>query len=133
MVVMLISCTNNSLAQTESKLSNQIDTTIYDLAEVMPEFPNGGMAMMEFIRENFKLPNSNICIDVKTKYCIEYIVETDGTISNVKPYKNKSDDNSLLTQELIRVVKLFPKHSPAKQDNRFVRARLVVPLNIDFK
>jgi TonB family protein len=117
--------------ESKSDTITHIDTTIYDFAEVMPEFPGGEMAMIKFVQENFKLSNANIDQPIQTKTFVEYVVEPDGTISNVKEYRGNKED--VLTKELIRVVKMFPKHTPAKQNDKSVRVRLIAPLNIDLK
>jgi hypothetical protein len=111
--------------------TTQIDT-IYSFAEEMPQYPGGEAAMMDFLRKNIVFPesiNDTKMQDATTTY-IEYVVEKDGQVSNVKPLKKS---NSGIAKEYVRVVKTFPNHSPGKIDGKPVRVRMMVPFKIDLK
>ncbi|MFM9985481.1 MAG: energy transducer TonB [Flavobacteriales bacterium] len=110
--------------------TTQIDT-IYSFAEVMPQYPGGDPAMMDFIRKNIVFPESVHDREVfgATTY-VEYVVEKDGQVSNVKPLKNPNSD---IAKQLVRIVKTFPKYSPGKIDRKPVRVRMMVPLRINLQ
>lgn len=98
---------------------------IFNLVDVPPEYPGGFENMMVFIQKNFEYPA--ICRemgDQGTVY-VQFIVEKDGSISNVKVVKGVVEE---LDAESIRVVKMMPKWSPGMMKGRPVRARFTLPI-----
>jgi TonB family protein len=105
------------------------DTTVYNFAEVMPEFPGGNDSMRKFIQDNIgRNPVQRCCIGCKQgTVFISFIVETDGSITAIKAEKVVPGAPEF-TSEALRVVGLFPKFSPATNNGKTVRCKYYVPV-----
>jgi TonB family protein len=93
--------------------------------EVMPE-PVGGMdAIYKFLQENLRYPKEARDKGISGQVFIEFVVEKDGSIDNVKVLKGVDPD---LDAESVRVVKLMPKWKPGKQKGEPVRTYFNIPI-----
>lgn len=118
MLVLLFSFTT-STAQTKK------NDMVFDVVEVMPQYPGGQIAMMKYIMENMKYPEQAMKEGIQGRVAVRFIVEKDGSISDVKPILSV---HPLLNKEAVRVVKSMPKWSPGKQHGKPVRVQLIVPI-----
>ncbi|TDP02544.1 energy transducer TonB [Flavobacterium sp. 245] len=102
------------------------DNQIYNTAgiDVRPEFPGGVEAMNGFIKQNFKSPKENL----KGKIYATFIIEKDGSLSDIKILRDIGYETGA---EAIRVLKLFPKWSPGKQNNKTIRVLYSIPMLIN--
>ena len=98
---------------------------VFDVVEVMPQYPGGQIAMMKYIMENMKYPKQAMKEGIQGRVAVRFIVEKDGSISDVKPILSV---HPLLNKEAVRVVKSMPKWSPGKQNGKPVRVRFNVPV-----
>ncbi len=116
---------------TAKSLSAQVDTTDmpYVLATKMPEFPNGGsQGMIEFIQEHLEYPMAEKQADIQGTIMMQFIVEKDGSLSDIKAIKSV-DKGENLVKEATRVIKLMPKWKPGMQDGKNVRVYKNVPFH----
>jgi protein TonB len=63
---------------------------------------------------------------IQGKVWVSFIIEKDGRITDVTVDRGV---DKLLDEEAVRVVKLFPKMTPAKVGGRAVRMRYSLPIN----
>lgn len=91
-----------------------------------PSFPGGDQAMYEFIKDGTRYPDDAFSIGVSERIFVEFVVEKDGSISNVHVVKGKYPS---LRTEAMRVVRSMPRWSPGRMDKNAVRCRLVLPIN----
>ncbi len=98
---------------------------LFSVVEVMPQYPGGQIAMLKYIMENIKYPEQAMKKGIQGRVAVSFIVEKDGSISNVRPVHSV---HSLLDKEAVRVVKSMPKWSPGKQNGKPVRVRFTVPV-----
>jgi periplasmic protein TonB len=98
----------------------------YVLATVMPQFPGGSEAMIEFIQEHLEYPMAEKKADIQGIITMQFIVEKDGSLSDIKAVKSV-DKGENLVKEAIRVIKLMPKWTPGMQDGHNVRVYKNVP------
>ena len=98
---------------------------LFSVVEVMPQYPGGQIAMMKYIMENMKYPEQAMKEGIQGRVAVSFIVEKDGSISNVRPIHSV---HTLLDKEAVRVVKSMPKWSPGKQHGKPVRVQLIVPI-----
>ncbi len=112
------------------KLTNETDLPPEPLliSSVMPSFPGGEAAMHKYLGENIDYPKEARAAGIEGTVHIEFIVEMDGTISNLKIQRSPHD---LLQNEAVRVIRNMPAWNPGKQGIRNVRVRMSMP--IDFK
>jgi TonB family protein len=93
--------------------------------EVMPE-PIGGLdAMYKFLQENLKYPAEAREQNIQGQVFLEFVVEKDGSIANVKVLKGI---HTLLDEEAMRAVKLMPNWKPGTQNGVPVRTYYQIPV-----
>ena len=102
-----------------------IENLTYDYAQTMPSFPGGDPALLKYLNENTEYPEISRSRGSQEKIYVSFVVEKDGSITNVKVIKGKDVH---LKRESIRVIKSMPKWIPGKNMNRKVRVRQVLPI-----
>lgn len=93
--------------------------------EEMPEPIDGLEAMYIFLQSNLRYPEVARNNGISGQVLVEFVVEKDGTIGNVKVDIGVYPD---LDQEAVRVVKLLPKWKPGKQMGKPVRCLYKIPI-----
>ena len=101
-------------------------TQIYDVAQQMPEYPGGEDSMWRFINANIQYPDSAVRHNIQGRIVVGFVVNEDGSISDIKIRKGLSWD---IDSEGIRVIKLFPRFTPGKQDGKAVKVRFNLPMS----
>ena len=119
MMLVLLFSFMTSTAQTKK------NNMVFDVVEVMPQYPGGQIAMMKYIMENMKYPEQAMKEGIQGRVTVSFIVEKDGSISDVKPVLSV---HPLLNKEAVRVVKSMPKWSPGKHNGKPVRVRFNLPV-----
>lgn len=99
---------------------------IFEVVEEEPTFPGGEEAMQKFIKSNIKYPEISIQMGDQGKVFVRFVVEKDGSITNVSIARGVSPE---LDKEALRVVKSMPGWQPGKQRGRSVRTYVVIPIN----
>lgn len=103
----------------------EVATKVFDVVEEMPSFPGGNAALMSYLNSNTKYPVVAQENGVHGRVIISFVVERDGSISDVKVAR--SVDPSL-DREAQRVVKSMPRWTPGKQNGQTVRVKYTVPV-----
>lgn len=103
---------------------------VYDVVEQMPEFPGGMVAFMDYLIQNMKYPEDAEKQKVEGHVIARFIVETDGSISDVNVVKQVFPS---LDAEAIRVLQAMPKWTPGKQNGKPVRVKYTVPVTFKLK
>lgn len=101
------------------------DDDVFDVVEVMPAFPGGQQALMEFIAKNLRYPLKAHESSTQGRVIAQFIIEKDGSVSNLVVARPVSPE---LDAEAIRVLASMPKWTPGKQRGKEVRVRYSVPI-----
>ena len=119
--------TTTESTQQEAPLVVSKDTAdIFEVVEQMPVFPNGGFrGLMQYLGDNIRYPEAAKKAGTEGRVTVQFVVEKDGSISNVKTIREVSPD---LDQEAIRVISEMPKWKPGTQRGEPVRVRYTVPV-----
>ena len=98
------------------------DDRILDVPEESAEFPGDVYA---WLNKNIKYPA--ICQEqnIQGRVSVQFVINKDGSIVDVKVLRSPDDH---LSKEAERVVKSMPKWKPARQGNKPVRMRYVLPV-----
>lgn len=99
--------------------------TIYTKLDEMPSFPEGKKALMEFVHNNLQYPSMIGCGDIQGKVIIKFIVEKNGSLSDIKVARSLEPS---FDAEATRVVKLMPKWNPGKKNGIDVRTYYTLPI-----
>lgn len=130
-------------------------TDPYEMIEVekKAEFPGGEEVLLRYISEKLEYPMLCIDCDCEGSILVEFIIERDGSVSNVKTvrntctcenetvkvgkkkrskgeeqYKDCSPACAEMQEAAERVVRELPNWSPATQRGKTVRMRYRLPL-----
>lgn len=101
------------------------DTTVLLLVENMPEFPGGPEAMMKFISSNIRYPKAAIKNSVQGRVVASFIVNTDGSLSDIKLLKKLGWG---CDEEVERVLLKMPLWQPGQQNGKLVRVQFNLPV-----
>ncbi len=101
------------------------DNKIFEVVEQKPSFPGGDAALMSWLSQNIKYPSIAAEIGVQGRVIVQFVVEKDGSITDVKIAK--SVDPSL-DKEAARVIKSMPQWIAGRQNGSAVRVRFTVPV-----
>ncbi len=109
----------------ESNASKAEDMYVYSNVEQMPSFPGGQGAMMQWISGNTRYPAIAAENGVQGRVVVQFVVEKDGTISDVHVI-NPVDPS--LDREALRVIRAMPRWIPGKRNGSAVRVKNTVPV-----
>ncbi len=122
-ILTLFALQSISFAQNQQSVT-ETDEKVFTSVEQKPEFPGGDKALMAFIAQNLKYPKIAREANIQGKVFVQFIVEKDGSVTNVKVLRGIGD----LSDEAIRVVNLLPKWIPGKQNGQTVRVYYTLPI-----
>ena len=112
---------------TQTRKDTATDDKVYDVCEQMPTYEGGDAALLKYLRENLKYPDKTKDRGVQGRLVIGFIVEKDGSLTDVKVLRPVDID---LDAEALRVIKGMPKWIPGRQNGKRVRVRYLLPIHI---
>lgn len=98
---------------------------IFQAVEQPAQFPGGDAAMMKWLANNVRYPESAQQNDIQGRVIVKFVVEKDGSIGNATILKGVDKD---LDREALRVVKKMPKWQPGKNNGVAVRSYFNLPV-----
>ena len=131
LVVVFVPARANAQDKKEKTTQTHKDTTtddkVYEVCEQMPIFEGGDAALLKYLRENLKYPDNTKDRGVQGRLVIGFIVEKDGSLTDVKVLRPVDID---LDAEVLRLVKGMPKWIPGRHNGQRVRVRHLLPIHI---
>lgn len=103
---------------------------IFTAVEENPKFPGGDAEMYKFLSKNVRYPEMAAQNDIQGKVYVQFVVEKNGAISDVKVLRGRDQD---LDKEAVRVVKSMPNWIPGKMNGQAVRVYYTIPINFQLK
>ena len=113
---------NASVGPAETVVEAPKVEQIYEAVEEDAEFPGGKPS--DFVSSHF---NPDAAADVEGKIIVRFVVELDGSISNVDVARGLSPEAN---REAIRVIRSMPRWKPGKNNGKAVRSRFSLPILI---
>lgn len=115
-------------AQTDVNKESAVrpDSEIFTVVEQDPQFPGGSDALYQFLGQNAHYPEKAKAEGIQGTVYLTFIIEKDGSISNIRVLRSPSD---MLSDEARRLVKSMPKWKPGKQRGKNVRVQYNLPIN----
>ena len=101
---------------------------IYTVVDQMPQFQGGPEGLGSFIRSNLSYPREALDNNIQGVVVASFIVEKDGSVSNIEIIKGLGYG---CDQEVIRLIRLMPQWTPGKKESMNVRVKLNIP--VEFK
>jgi len=102
----------------------------FEYAEVMPQFAGGQEALRKFMQKNLRYPSQALSNSVAGKVFVSFVVNTDGSISNVQVLKGLGFG---LDEEAMRVVRKMPVWTPGRQNSHPVPVRYTMPITFRYE
>ncbi len=109
----------------EPEVQKPKEEQIFVAVEQPAEFPGGMAALMRWLNNNMRYPEAAQQNDIQGRVTVNFVVEKDGSIANVKIAKGVDKD---LDREALRVVKKMPKWQPGKNNGVAVRSYFNLPV-----
>jgi periplasmic protein TonB len=105
----------------------RVEENILDFVDEQAQFPGGMTAMREYLKKNLMYPEIARDAEIQGKCYIRFIVNTDGSISDVRVLRGVADCPEC-DKEAMRVVKSMPKWAPGKVNGKAVRMNYNLPI-----
>lgn len=98
---------------------------IFLKVEEDPAFPGGLTAFYKYVSKNLDYPKQAIRNEVQGKVYVQFVVDTDGSLSDIKIAKGIGAG---CDEEALRVLQNSPDWNPGKQRGRAVKVRMTIPI-----
>lgn len=112
-----------------SPMSPQISTDpsdlVFTVVEVMPEFPGGQGALLQFLVKSIKYPVIAQQNGIQGRVTCSFVVGKDGVIRNIEVIRGVDPSLDL---EAARVISMMPKWKPGMQKGKEVSVKYTVPV-----
>lgn len=135
-LVALITCTpatpeykNESSTSPSKDLSSSSSPELaqqpYEVVDVMPQYPGGEKALMDFIVDNVKYPNEAIAKNIQGRVIVRFIVTKEGKTEGSSVVQSA---NPLLDAEALRVIESLSGWTPGKVGGKDVDTWFAIPV-----
>ena len=104
---------------------HQGEELVYRVVEHMPTYPGGFEAMYEFFKKEMRRPEGVEIKPGNSRVIIRFIVEKDGRLTHFEVLRSPDEK---LSEEALRLMKLMPRWTPAKNKGEVVRCLFTVPV-----
>ena len=98
---------------------------VYDIVEVMPQFPGGQGELMKYLRNKVKYPAEAQKNKIEGRVIVTFVVNKKGRI--IDPTVERSA-HPLLDAEALRVIKRMPKWKPGRLNGEPVNVKYRLPI-----
>ena len=114
-----------SLAPVSAPQETKTSEQIYSVVEQPAEFPGGQTALMKWLANNMRYPESAQQNGVSGRVIVKFVVEKNGTLSGLEIAKGIDKD---LDSEALRIVRRMPAWTPARVGGQPVRSSFTLPI-----
>lgn len=98
---------------------------VFTVVEVMPEFPGGQGALLQFLAKSIKYPVIAQQNGIQGRVTCSFVVGKDGVIRNIEVIRGVDPSLDL---EATRVISMMPKWKPGMQKGKEVNVKYTVPV-----
>jgi protein TonB len=98
---------------------------IHSQAEIMPQFPGGQVALIQFIYKNIQYPPVALKQRIQGKVWCSFVVDKDGSVSNIRLEEGVY---IFLDEEAIRVLGKMPQWIPGQNAGKNIRVKVYLPI-----
>lgn len=109
----------------EAPAEPEDDVVSFRVVEEMPQFPGGPVEFMKWLTRNLNYPRSLEQQQVQGRVVAEFIVGTDGSITDVKLV---STLHPLCDNEVLRVLRMMPRWTPGIDKGEPCRTKVCIPV-----
>jgi protein TonB len=95
---------------------------VYKEVDTYPVYPGGFGALQNFLKNNLKTDGET------GRVVATFVVEKDGSLSNIKVVASSFSAKAKAKAEALRVIKLMPKWKQGINKGRVVRTQYAIPI-----
>ena len=95
------------------------------VVEGLPEFPGGPLEFIKWLTRNLKYPSSAQSRRVQGKVVAEFVVNTDGSVTDVRVVKSLNEE---CDHEALRVLRMMPRWTPGIENDKPCRTKVCIPI-----
>jgi protein TonB len=95
------------------------------IVEDIPQFPGGPLEFIKWLTRNLKYPPSAQSRNIQGKVVAEFIVNKDGSVTDVKVIKSL---HPLCDREALRVLSMMPRWTPGIENDQPCRTKVCIPI-----
>ena len=97
----------------------------FRVVEDLPQYPGGAVEFMKWLTKNLRYPSSAQQRKIQGKVVAQFIVEKDGTISNLQVIKKLEPS---CDREALRVLKMMTKWKAGLMNAQPCRTQVCIPI-----
>ena len=97
----------------------------FRVVEDLPQFPGGASEFMKWLTKNLKYPASAQRRQIKGKVVAQFIVNTDGSVSDVELTEHLE---AACDREVLRVLRMMPKWQAGVMNAKPCRTKVCIPI-----
>jgi protein TonB len=117
---------NHGTAERDKGITEAESNVPFTAVEIPPEYPGGEAAFGKFLVKNIKYPPVARENGVQGKVYVQFIVERDGSLTDVKVIREPGSGTG---DEAVRVLKMSPHWRAGIQNGKAVRVQFTVPVS----
>lgn len=115
---------------TEETTSTSPNETIFEIVEVMPQYPGGMEACLKYLSKEIDYPKKAQDAGQQGRVIVQMVVSKKGKIIDPRIVRSVSPE---LDAEAIRVVKSMPDWKPGTQRGQAVNVKYTIPIMFKLK
>jgi protein TonB len=101
------------------------DVISFRIVQDLPQFPGGAVEMMKWLQRNLKYPPQAQERKIQGKVVAEFIVNKDGSVTDVKVVKSL---NPMCDREVLRVLRMMPRWTAGIENDQPCRTKVCIPV-----
>jgi protein TonB len=105
-------------------------TEVFKVAQIMPKFKEGDI--YKYVAAQLQYPQLEIDSHIEGTAYVSFIIETDGSVSNVQVVKGVAGGPGL-DKEAARVISAMPAWIPGSQNGHLVRVQYTMPIKFQLR
>lgn len=102
----------------------------HDFVEMMPSYPGGYKALMEYIGKNTRYPTSSQRVGSEGVVHVQFVIDMTGAVTDVKVLRGV---DAACDKEAARVISKMKPWNAGVQNKRKVKVRMVLPIRFEIK
>ena len=101
------------------------DVISFRIVQDLPQFPGGAVEMMKWLQRNLKYPPLAQERKIQGKVVAEFIVNKDGSVTDVKVVKSL---NPMCDREVLRVLRMMTRWTAGIENDQPCRTKVCIPV-----
>ncbi|MBA3899532.1 MAG: TonB family protein [Bacteroidetes bacterium] len=110
----------------KTEFNNEDNDDIYNICEVMAEFPGGEAALFKYLADNLIHPDTSS--NIKGKIIVQVVIRRNGKVTDAKIIRGI---NPLFNEEALRLINAMPDWKPAMNKGKEVSMMVNLPVKFE--